>query len=158
MVQLKKSIVEVRAVENSLEHALVIATAMLNNDLNYKAYSQGRKIRSVLHQLHETAVIDLKNDAGIPELTRFQEYFHEYEIVVYSGLNCKSIVYQGNVESHKRINLLFVEIPRNYYVISNLTGAKAKRYVCEGWNKGCSYGVEHTWEPTCNDCMVSPPV
>ena len=37
MVQLKKSIVEVRAEENCLAHALVLATARLNNDPNYKA-------------------------------------------------------------------------------------------------------------------------
>ena len=33
----------------------------------------------------------------------------------------------------------------------------AKRYVCEGCNKGCKYGVLHPWEQTCRDCMLSPP-
>jgi len=127
MAHLKISIVEVRAEENCLAHALVIAIARLNNDPNYTAYMKGRKIRRVVRQLIETTAIDLKNGGGIPELTRFQEHFHEYKIVVYSGVNCDSIMYQGHVESDKRINLLFDEVTRHYHVIGNLTGAMAKR-------------------------------
>ena len=87
MVHLKNSIVEMRAEEYCLGQALVIAIAMLNNESNYKAYTQGRKIRPVVRQLIETTGIDLKNEGRIPEITRFQEHFHEYKIVVYSGLN-----------------------------------------------------------------------
>ena len=39
----------------------------------------------------------------------------------------------------------------------DMTGAMTKRYVCEGCNKGCKYGVVHTCERTFSDCMVSPP-
>jgi len=101
-------------------------------------------IRPVVHQLSQTTGIDLKNSDGIPELTRFQEHFHEYKIMVYSGLNCGSIMYQGHVESEKRINLLFDELTRHYHVIGNLKAVVAKRYVCEGCNKDCEYGVVHT--------------
>ena len=34
----------------------------------------------------------------------------------------------------------------------------AKRYVCEGYNKGCRLGVVHTCEQTCSDNVVSLPV
>ena len=44
MANVKKRIVEVRAVQNCLAHALVIAIAKVDNDPNYKAYIQGRKI------------------------------------------------------------------------------------------------------------------
>ena len=77
--------------------------------------------------------------------------------MVYSELNCDSNMFQGHVETDKRINLLFVEVTRHYHVISNLTGAMAKRCVCEVCNKGCEYGVVHTCEHTCSDCMVHPP-
>ena len=83
VAQLKKSIVEVRADENYLAHSLVIAIAKLNNDPNYTSYRKSRKIRPVVRQVFETTGIDLKNGGGIPELTRFQEHFHEYKIVVY---------------------------------------------------------------------------
>ena len=86
MVQLKGSIVEVRAEENCLAHTLIIALAELNNEPNYKAYRQARKILPVVDQLLVTG-IDLKNGAGISELIKFQEHFQEYKIVVYSGLN-----------------------------------------------------------------------
>jgi hypothetical protein len=42
MAHLKKSIVEVKAEQNCLAHALFIAIAKLNDDPNYKAYRQGR--------------------------------------------------------------------------------------------------------------------
>jgi len=157
MAHLKRSIVEVRAEENCLAHALIIAIAKLHNDPNCTSYRKGFKIRPVVDQLLETTGIDLKNGGGIPELTRFQKHFHEYKIVVYSVSNCDSIMYQGHVESDKRINLLFDEATRHYHVIGNLTGAMAKRYVCEGCNKGCRYGASHTCEKTCSVCMVSPP-
>jgi hypothetical protein len=157
MAHLKRSIVEVRAEENCLAHALVIAIAKLNNDPNYTAYMKGRKIRRVVRQLLETTAIDLKNGGGIEELTRFQEHFHEYKNVVYSGLNCYCIMYQGHVEFDKRINLLFDEITRHYHVIGNLTGAMAKRYVCECCEQGCEYGVVHTCEQASSDCMERHP-
>jgi len=80
----------------------------------------------VVEKLLETTGIDLKNGGGIHELTRFQEHFQEYKIVVYFSLNCESIMYQGHVESEKRINFLFDEVTRRYHVIGNLTGANAQ--------------------------------
>ena len=77
--------------------------------------------------------------------------------MVYSGLNCDSIMYQGHVEYDKRINLLFDGVTRHYNVIGNLTGAMAKRYVFKGCNKGCRYVVEHTCGQACTDCRVRPP-
>ena len=91
-----------------------------------------------------TTGINLKNGVGILELTKFQEHFHENRIVVYSGLNCECILYEGHVDFAKRINLLLNEVTWHYHVIANLKGAMAKRYVCEGCNKGCKYGVVHT--------------
>ena len=51
MAHLKKSIVEVKAEENCLTHALIIAIARVDNNANYKAYRQGRKIRPVVQAL-----------------------------------------------------------------------------------------------------------
>ena len=99
----------------------------------------------------------MKNGARISELTKFQEHFHGFKTVVYSGLNCESVMYQWHFDSDKRINLLFDEETQHYHVIANITGAMAKRYVCESCNKGCKYGVVHTCEQTRRDSMVSPP-
>jgi hypothetical protein len=85
MAHLKKSIVEVKAEQNCLAHALIIAIARLNDDPNYKCYRQGRKIHFVVDGLLKTTGIDLSNGAGLPELTRFQEHFRNYKIVVYEG-------------------------------------------------------------------------
>ena len=71
VAHLKISIVEVRAEENCLAHALIIAIARLHNDPNNTSYRKSFKIRPVVDQLLQTTGIDLKNVAGIPELTRF---------------------------------------------------------------------------------------
>jgi len=59
MALLKKSIVEVKAEENCLAHALKIAIAKVDNETNYKAYRKGRKILPVVRDLLETTGIDL---------------------------------------------------------------------------------------------------
>jgi len=64
----------------------------------------------VVRQILETTGVDLKNGARIAEIARFLEHIHEYKIVVYSGLNCQSNMYQGHVDYDKRINLLFDKV------------------------------------------------
>jgi len=44
MAYIKKRIAEVKAEENCLAHALLIAIARVDNDANFKAYRQGRTI------------------------------------------------------------------------------------------------------------------
>jgi hypothetical protein len=94
----------------------------VTNDPNYKAYRQGREIRPVVDRLLETTGIDLKDGGGVPELMRFQEYFKEYRIVLYAGLNCEDTVFDGQVESEKRLNLLYDDVTCHYHVITNVTG------------------------------------
>ena len=72
--------------------------------------------------------------AGIPELVRFMENFHDYKIVVYEGLSCDNIMFEGRVESSKRLNLLYYDVQQYYHVISNLTGAMERRYLCKACN------------------------
>jgi hypothetical protein len=128
LAHLKKIIVRVNADTNCLAHALVIAIAKGENDPNYEAYRKGRKIRPVLQCLLRTTGIDLSNGGGIPELERFQDHFHDqYKIVVCGCLNCDSIYFEGRVDAQKRLNLLLDEVNCHYHVISNLTGAMARR-------------------------------
>ena len=93
MARLKTSVVDVKAGENFLAHALIISIAKLENDPDYKAYRKGRKIRQVVQTLLETTGTDLSKGAGIPELVRCQEHFRQYKIVVYRGLTCEDIMY-----------------------------------------------------------------
>jgi hypothetical protein len=58
--------------------------------------------------------VDLSQGKGIPELGSFQQYLHNRnQIVVYTGLRSDSIIYEGQVASPKRINLLFDEEKNN---------------------------------------------
>jgi hypothetical protein len=74
-------------------------------------------------RLLATTGIDLTNGGGIPELIRFQEHFKEYRIVVFGGLNCEDITFDGQVQSEKRINLLYDDVTHHYQVINSMTGA-----------------------------------
>jgi hypothetical protein len=93
-------------------------------------------MRHVVDRLLETTGIDLSAVGGVPELMRFQQHFKEYRIVVFGGLKCEDIYFDGQVESEKRINLVYDDEKRHYHVINSLTGALARRYVCKGCNKG----------------------
>ena len=136
LAHLKRSVIEVKAENNCLAHALIVAIARLENDPNYQSYRKGNKIRPVVARLLEATGIDLINGGGVPALVKFQEHFDDYKIVVYDGFLCDNIIFQGQTGSSKRINLLFDDISRHYHVITNLTGAMAKMYVCRACNKG----------------------
>jgi len=157
LAHLKKSIIQSKATENCLAHALIIAIARIDNDSNYESYRKCWKIRTVVRDLLEKTGIDLSSGAGIPELARFQEHFRVYKIVVYQGLSCVNIMYEGRVESSKRLNLLYDDVERHFHVITNLTGAKARRYVCKACNKSCRRDVSHVCDQTCSDCVMIPP-
>ena len=66
---------------------------------------------------------------GVPELQRFQDHFSEYKFVVYGGLNCEDVIFEGKVASEKRINLLYDDVTRHYHVIANLTIAMSKQLI-----------------------------
>jgi len=111
----------------------------------------------VVNSLLETTGIDLSRGGGVPELMRLQEHFKEYRIVVFGGLNCEDVYFDGQVETEKRINLVYDDVKRHYHVINNLKGAMPRRYICKGCNKGCRRGVTHKCGETCNDYKSVPP-
>jgi hypothetical protein len=125
LAHLKRSVIEVKAENNCLAHALIVTIARLEKDPNYQSYRKGNKIRPVVARLLEATGIDQTNGGGIPELVSFQEHFGDYKIVVYDGLHCDNIMLQGQTGSSKRINLLFADVSRHYHVITNLKGAMA---------------------------------
>jgi len=129
------------------------------NNADYNSYRRGCRIRPAVQRLLETTGIDLSGGGGIPELVRFQEHFRDYKITVYQGLNCEDKMFEGRVEdaSKKRINLLYDDVERHYHVITNLTGAMARKFVCKGCNKACTSDVMHACDQTCSDCMNVPP-
>jgi hypothetical protein len=159
MARLKTSFVQVKAETNCLAHAVLIAKARVDRDPNYESYRKGDKIRPEVQYLLEETGINLDNGGEIPELIRFQEHFSDYKIVVYTGLYCDSIMFEGGEGQslQKRLNLLYDDVTRHYHVIANRTGAMAKRYVCTACNKGCNRDVTHVCDHTCSDCMTSPP-
>jgi hypothetical protein len=97
----------VKAELNCLDHAKI------SSDPDYDSYRRGSKIYPVVHNLLATTGIDLDNRGGIPELEHFQDHFNQYKIVVYMGLNCDIIIFEGHVETSDRINLLYDDTSRH---------------------------------------------
>ena len=98
LAHLKRSVIEVKAENNCLAHALILAIARLEKDPNYQLYRKGNKIRPVVACLLETTGIDLTNGGRITELVRFQENFGDYKRVVYDSLYCDNIIFEGQTE------------------------------------------------------------
>ena len=137
-----------------LAHALIIAISRVDSDSNYTWYRDGWKIRPVVRYLHETTCIDLSNGAGNPELARFQEHSREYKIVVYQGSSGDNIMFEGHVESSKRLTLFYDDIDTHYHVTTNLTVDMAKKYVCKACNKSCRSDESHICDQTCGECNI----
>jgi len=76
---------------------------------------------------------------------------------VYQGLSCDDIMYEGQVDSSTHLNLLYDDVERHYYVVTNLTGAMAKKYVCKACHKSSRSDVTHICDQTCSDCTASRP-
>jgi hypothetical protein len=72
---------------------------------------------------------------------------------VYSGLRCD--MFDGQVATPQRINLLYDD--RHYHVITSLTAAMAKRYMCPAGNKGCERGARHRCDASYDTCSAIPP-
>jgi len=114
-------------------------------------------MRRVVQTLLQATGVDLTSGAGIPELIRFQEHFSDYKITVYLGLSCYDIMFEGQVDDSKRINLIYDDDEIHYHVITKLTGAMAKKYDCKVSNKSYFSKITHVCDQTCSDCMTSTP-
>ena len=64
------------------------------------------------------------------------------------------MIFEDQVTFEKRVNLLYDEDNRHYHVITHLTGAMSKRYICEACNQSCRSGVTHRCREKCTDCMA----
>ena len=140
MPHLSKSIIEVKTVDNCLAHALIMPISKADKDPNYESYRHGCKIRPVVRNLLNKTGIGLYGDGRIPEIVRFQEHIRDYKISVYQGVACEDVMFKGQVDFHKRINLLYDDFERHYHVIKKLTVAIARpKFV-----KRVTKGVEET--------------
>ena len=50
-------------------------------------------------------------------------------------------MFEGQIDSSKRLNILYDDVECHYYVIVKLTAAIAKKYVCKGCNKACTSDI-----------------
>jgi len=53
------------------------------------------------------------------------------------------IMFEGKVDVSKRLNVIYDDVERHYHVITNLTSAMTKKYVCKACNKSCKIEITH---------------
>jgi len=66
-------------------------------------------------------------------------------------------MFEGQVDSAKKLNILYDDVERYYHMIIKLTGVMASKYVCKWYNKACTSDVTHVCDQTCSDCMTNIP-
>jgi len=69
-------------------------------------------------------------------------------------MSCDNIMFEGQVDSARRLNIIYDDVERHYHVIASLTGAMARKYVCKGCNKSGTSDFTHACDQTCSDCMA----
>ena len=92
-----------KATDNCLAYAIIIAIAKVENGPDYKAYRKGGKISPVIQKLLAETGISLTEGSGNPQLIKFQEHFRQYKITVYRGLACEDILFEGQVDSPRKL-------------------------------------------------------
>jgi len=105
-----------------------------NNDSKYVSYRHGWCLEKPVEELLNASGVDLSNGGGFKELQQFQEYLSDYKIIVFDGLYPDRVMFSGNSLSTKKLYLLYDRNNEHYNVITNLKGAMAKRYICNGCN------------------------
>jgi len=86
----------------------------------------------------------------------FQEHFREYKRVAYHGVSGANIMFERQIDSSKRLNILYDDVVGHYHVIANLTASMARMYACKGCHKLCTSDVTHACDQTFSDCMSWP--
>jgi len=124
MARLKSSVVKVKENKNSLSHALIIAIAEVDNNPNYTSSLDGRNIRPIVRKLLVKTGIDLSG-VGDSRINKNSKSIF-VSITIYQGLACEGMLFEGQFDSLKRINILYDDDERHYHVIVNITGAMAR--------------------------------
>jgi hypothetical protein len=61
------------------------------------------------------------------------------------------MIFDGQVESEKIINLLYYDVTHHYHVINFVRDALLRQFVCEDCNIGCKSGEMHRCQEKCSD-------
>jgi len=66
-------------------------------------------------------------------------------------------MFEGQVDSTKRLNILYDDVERHYHVITSLTGDMARKFVRKVCKKACASDVKKACDQMFSDCMACRP-
>jgi len=137
-----------------LAYALIIATVRVNVDPIYQSYRDGEGLKKPFEDLLKASGVDLSNGRGVEEIRHFQDHLSDYQIIVFDGLNTDRDMFIGNSCSAKKLHLLYDQDNEHYNVITNLKGAMAKKYTCNGCDTLYDFG--HKCDKVCSLFTATP--
>lgn len=156
----RKGIVVINNKDNfCLPRALVVAKAFIDKDPYYsKIRRDVGKIQTLrtIALLKESKIEIPSNGSSTDELRKFQCFLANYNIIVYQyGCKGRSVIFNGNNNSDKNLNLIYDN--GHYNVITSLTSAFNCGYYCENCHVPYNSKNDHRCMVTCPLCQQSPP-
>ena len=151
----KNSIVRINNKDDlCLARALVVARARIENDPRYKQIRDSRK--PLQHErafdLHEAANVPL-GPCGLNEVTLFQQYLTNYQIMVVSGDHNNSIIYPPQSSGTDEKPTLSLYLHDNHFdVINKLPGFLSRSYFCFRCHKAYDHTADHLCSSMCRSC------
>ena len=112
-------------------------------------------MNKLLEGLFDDSGVDSNNGGNFQERRQFQEHNSHHKIIVFQGLNPHSIMFSRNSLSTKKLHLIYDWDHRHYDVMTNLKGAVAKNYLCNGCV--ASYDSTYKCGKVCSLYTATPP-
>ena len=151
----KGSVVRIKNKDDvCLARALVVARAKKDNDPKYNQIKRSDRPlqREKAFDLHEAANVPL-GPCGLNEVTLFQQYLADYQIMVISGDHNNSIIYppQSSTTDEKPHLVLYLH-NSHFDVINSVPGFLGRVYFCFRCYKGYNTTTGHLCTNMCRSC------
>ena len=151
----KNSVVRIKNKDDlCLARALVVARAKIENDPRYNHIKDSRRPlqREKAFDLHEAANVPL-GPCGLNEVTLFQQYLTNYQIVIISGDHNNSVIYPPQSSGTDEKPHLTLYLHGNHFdVINSVPGFLGRSYFCFRCYKAYDCTTDHLCTNMCRSC------
>ena len=154
-----KSIVQVHASDNlCLPAAILLGALRLKNgaqDSQFKKLAHKRnhaQLTSKAKELYQT-VMNEEHDGrmcSIKDIKKFQDYFNDMQIVVFTWQGGKKLLFKGDDHKNK---IFIVHHAHHFDLITKVIGFLSKDYFCNRCYKGHNSEQKHRCLHKCKSCL-----
>jgi len=149
----KKSIVLIQNLDNiCLARAIVVGKAYADQEEGFRQTRKPDRQKKKALALCKNAGVDPLVQAGLPEAHKFQSFLKEYRLTIFGSRNGKTILFDGNVQSQKYIDILYDTASKHFNTIVNIAGAFNVKDYCRDCKVGTDLVNSHTCKTKCRMC------